>query len=409
MTQKASDFRDEAEAMGPLAGVRVVDVGQLVQAPQAAQMLGDMGADVIKVELPGIGDAARWIALTAEDRRSAFFIGCNRGKRGITIDLRKPEGRDVFLRLIERTDIVTSNFSAGTLDGWGVGYEDLSARNPRVILAQGNVFGPLGPDAHREGADLAGQASGGLVRRMATGADDLKPVAVTIADHLGSQNMVAGVLAALHARERTGRGQNVEVSLLGGQLFAQASEYTWAGLTGQDLPPPDQGHPLIPPVYGVFPTADDHIAFLGPPLGRNAAFFEAIGHPEFADDPKYADCVIWPEHRKEILERYTEIFRTKTTDEWVQIFAKLQFRYARVRSYGEVIADEAVYENGYLQKVLHPEWGEVTLPGSPVRFSATPATPGQLAPELGQHTEEILLETGLTWEEIESLKKTGAI
>ena len=396
-------------AGGPLDGLKVIDIGVLVQAPQAAQMLGDMGADVIKVELPEVGDMARWIPVRMDDLRSAFFIACNRGKRSLTLDLRKPDGRDAFLRLVAQTDIITSNFSSGTLEGWGLGFEELAACNPRVILAAGNSFGPLGPDSDREGADLAGQASGGLVRRMTTNPEDVTPVSVTIADHIGSQNMVAGVLAALYARDRTGRGQRVEVSLLGGQIFAQAPEYTWSGLTGTNPPPPDTGHPLLPALYGIFRTADDHLALTGVPPTDRSAFFEAVGHPEFLDDPIYAECLVWPERRAEILARYAEIFRKQTTAEWATVFRKIGVRYALVRDYDAVMRDDGVYENGYLQKLEHPEWGEVTLPGCPVRFSETPASAGQLAPELGQHSEEILLEAGFEWEEIEHLKKSGAV
>ena len=394
---------------GPLTGLRVLDLGQLVQAPQAALMLGDLGADVIKVELPEIGDAARWLPLADGDGRSAYFIGNNRGKRSLTLDLRKPDGREVFLRLAESADVITSNFLAGTLERWGLGYRELSARNPGIILAAGSSFGPVGPDADREGADLVGQASSGLVRRKATHPDDVTPVSVTLADHVGSQNMVAGVLAALHARQRTGRGQQVEVSLLGGQIFMQCAEYTWASLRGENLPPADQGHAILRNLYGVFPTADDYIALIGVAPHQTQVFFEIIGHPEFADDPEYAQCLMATERRKEIFERYNEIFRAKTTAQWAAAFREAGIRYALVREYRDVMQDEGVFENGYLQRVDHPEWGEVVLPGCPVRFSDTPASPGQLAPELGQHSEEILLEAGFNWDEIESLKKLGAV
>ena len=187
---------------GALEGIRVLDLGLLVQAPQAGQLLGDLGADVIKVELPGLGDQARWIPASMEDLRPAYFIGCNRGKRSLTLDLRTEAGRDVFLRLAETADVIVSNFLPGTLERWGLSYEEVSARNPRIVYACGSSFGPVGPDADRKGADLAGQAAGGLIRR--TGPGNPTPVGVTIADHIGSQNMCNGVLAALFARERTG-------------------------------------------------------------------------------------------------------------------------------------------------------------------------------------------------------------
>ena len=179
-----------------LEGIRVIDLGILVQVPQAAQLLGDLGADVIKVELPELGDQARWIPVSLEDRRAPYFEGCNRGKRSITLDLRNDAGRGVFFRLLDTADVVISNFLTGTLENWGLGYEVLAERNPRVILGCGSTFGPVGRDAGRKGADIAGQASGGLIRSAGSGPEDMGPVGITIADHIGSQNLANGVLAA---------------------------------------------------------------------------------------------------------------------------------------------------------------------------------------------------------------------
>src|SRR5438067_9207897 len=148
--------------MGPLDGIRVIEAGLLVQGPQAAATLHDWGADVVKVELPGLGDQARWLPVQPGDGRSAYFTACNRGKRSVTVDLRVPQGREVFLRLTDTADVVITNFKPGTMDGWGLGYDVVSARNPRIVYAVGSTFGPVGAGAVREGADLSGQAAGGL-------------------------------------------------------------------------------------------------------------------------------------------------------------------------------------------------------------------------------------------------------
>jgi len=381
-----------------------------VQGPQAALLLADMGADVIKVELPELGDQARWVPISLEDRRAPYFVGCNRGKRSVTLDLRTEQGRAVFLRLAATADVVISNFVPGTLERWGIDYETVSAANPRIIYGVGSTFGAHGPDAARKGADIAGQASGGIVFRTGRDAETIGPIGVTIADHLGSQNMVAGILAALYARERTGRGQKVEVSLLGGQIFAQASEYTYAFMTGRNPGPADRGHPLLPMIDGIFPTADGHIAIVGVTPPFRPAFFAAVGCPELADDPRYAATPIFtPGDRHALFERLAECFRTRTTAEWERILAESGQRFAAVRDYLEVAADEGVYANGYLQRVEHPEWGEMPMVGSPIRLSDTPTAPGRLAPELGQNTEEVLLEIGLDWEEIAALREAKAI
>ncbi|MGH0031291.1 MAG: CaiB/BaiF CoA transferase family protein [Myxococcota bacterium] len=394
---------------GALAGLRVLDLGLLVQGPQAALLLADLGADVVTIELPGVGDQARWIPVSMEDRRAPYFVGCNRGKRSVTLDLRVPAGREAFLRLVEGADVVISNFVPGTLERWELGWEVLSRRNPRLVLGSGSSFGPLGPDAGRRGADLAGQAAAGLVRATGHDATDASPVGVTIADHIGSQNLANGVLAALLARERTGRGQHVEVSLLGGLIYAQASEFTYTFLTGRDAPPPAGGHPLIPMLYGVLPTADGAIALVGVPEPQRKAFYAMIGRPELGDDPRFDRPLLTHETRRALFALLADTFREKTTASWETLLREAGVRYAPVRRRSEVARDPGVYANGYLQRIEHPEWGEMPAVGVPIRLSDTPAAPGAVAPELGQHTEEVLLEAGFAWEEIEALREAGAL
>ena len=201
--------------MGTLDGIRVLEAGLLVQGPQAALTMLEWGADVIKVELPGFGDQSRWLPISREDRRSAFFSAYNRGKRSVTVDLRVPQGREVFLRLVEHADVVITNFKPGTMEGWGLGYDDLAERNPRIVYAVGSSFGQRGPDAAREGADLSAQAAGGLISTTGGNGNDPSPVGATVADHISGRTCSPAILAALYAREHTGRGQMVETSLLG--------------------------------------------------------------------------------------------------------------------------------------------------------------------------------------------------
>src|SRR4051794_5137112 len=202
--------------MGALDGVTVIEAGLLVQGPQAAATLGDWGADVVKIELPGIGDQSRWLPPSPTHFVAPYFIACNRGKRSITIDLRTPDGRETFLRLAEDADVFISNFKSGTLDEWGLSYEEVAARNPRIVYAAGTSFGTEGTDAGREGADLSAQAASGLIATTGTDGEPVTPIGVTICDHIACLNIVAGVSAALFARHQTGRGQRIDVSLLGG-------------------------------------------------------------------------------------------------------------------------------------------------------------------------------------------------
>jgi crotonobetainyl-CoA:carnitine CoA-transferase CaiB-like acyl-CoA transferase len=392
--------------VGALDGLRVVEAGLLVQGPQAAATLHDWGADVIKVELPGFGDQSRWLPVRPGDSRSAYFTACNRGKRSVTIDLRVPEGRDVFLHIAGTADVVITNFTPGTMDSWGLGYEDVAERNPRVVYATGSSFGPAGPDSTREGADLAGQAAGGIISTTGRQGGEPTPIGVTIADHIASQNLVGGILAALLARERTGRGQRVDASLLGGQIWAQASEYTAYLMTGSVAGPANRGHPLIPGLYGIFKTADGWIAVVGVVGGARNEFYKLVGRPELSG--RFPQLLYSEDDKARLFPLLDEAFSARTTAEWCDALAAAGMRHSPVRDHSDVVADRGAWENGYLTKV-RGAGGEVTVPGSPVRFSDTPATVGADAPELGQHTEEVLLEVGYTWEQISELSESGAI
>jgi len=399
----------EHGATPPLDGTRVIDVGLLVQGPQAAQMLYELGAEVTKVEFPGVGDHARWVPAAPGDGRAPYFIACNRGKRSITIDLHTSAGREVFLELCASADVVISNFASGTMDAWRVGFDDLAAVNPRLVYAAGTAYGAEGDAAARKGADIGGQAAGGLARAMADGDDSPTTAGVTIADHIASQNLVTGVLAALLAREHTGRGQKIETSLLGGQIYAQASEYTATALVGDLAPPTHGGHPLIPGIYGIVPTADGAIALVGVvPAVRNE-FFSLIGAPELSADERFSATVIAGADRDALFDALGAPMRAKTTAEWGELFGDSDIRWAPVRRRSEVADDPTSYDNGWLYRTTHPEWGDVSLVGNPIRFSDTPVRRGGDVPELGQHTEEILLELGRTWEQIGDLRNTGSI
>jgi len=394
---------------GALQGIKVIEVGLLIQGPQAAALLADMGADVIKVELPGIGDQGRYIFLGDGDLRSAVFIGCNRGKRGLTLDLRHEQGANIFKKLTETADIVISNFKPGTLDEWGLGYEDLAAINPRIIWAAGSTFGPVGPDAAREGADLAGQSAGGLISTTGSDGDPPTPVGAFIADHIGSLNMVSGILAALHSRHESGHGQRIEVSLVGGQIWAQATEYTHYLLTGNIPGRSNFGHPLIPAAYRIFQTADGWIGLIGLSAEAKDIFFALVGRPEMAMDPRFDALLLSPEELKSLVGELEPIFLERTTDEWCELLQEAGARFAPVRNYAEVVADEGVWENDYFVEVKDDAGQSQRVVGTPIRMSETPLQPSAIAPDLGQHSEEILKEAGYSAADIEEFRTAGTV
>jgi len=394
---------------GALQGIKVIEVGLLIQGPQAAALLADMGADVIKVELPGIGDQGRYIFLGDGDLRSAVFIGCNRGKRGLTLDLRHEQGANIFKKLTETADIVISNFKPGTLDEWGLGYEDLAAINPRIIWAAGSTFGPVGPDAAREGADLAGQSAGGLISTTGSDGDPPTPVGAFIADHIGSLNMVSGILAALHSRHESGHGQRIEVSLVGGQIWAQATEYTHYLLTGNIPGRSNFGHPLIPAAYRIFQTADGWVGLIGLSAEAKDVFFALVGRPEMAMDPRFDALLLSPEELKSLVGELEPIFLERTTDEWCELLQEAGARFAPVRNYAEVVADKGVWENDYFVEVKDAAGQSQRVVGTPIRMSETPLQPSAIAPDLGQHSEEILKEAGYSAADIEEFRTAGTV
>jgi crotonobetainyl-CoA:carnitine CoA-transferase CaiB-like acyl-CoA transferase len=393
--------------MGTLDGVRVLEAGLLVQGPQPALTMAEWGAEVIKIELPGFGDQARWLPVSREDRRSPWFTACNRGKRSMTLDLRKARGREVFFRLVENADVVITNFKPGTMNSWGVGYDAASQRNPRVIYAMGSSFGTEGPDAKREGADLSGQAAGGIISTIGGAGSDPSPIGATIADHIAGQNLLTGILAALYAREQTGRGQLVESSLLGGQIWAQAGEITRYLMSGEVAGPANRSHPMVPGIYGMFATGDGWIGIVGVAGPLRDRFYETIGRPDLIE--RFSSMLYFEEDKAALWPILDEVFATKTTAQWCELLGAADLRFAPVRNHAEVAQDAGVRANGYIVSVESPdvpgEWFDLVR--TPVRFSdGLPDTPVRV-PELGQHTEEVLLEAGYSWDDITSLSDEG--
>ena len=394
--------------MGALSGYRVLDLSILVQGPQAAAMLHDLGAEVTKIELPEVGDLGRWLTVAIDDDRSPYVEANNRGKRSVTLDLRTAGGKRALMRLVEAVDILIHNFVPGTVEEWGIDYDALKKINPSLIYAAGSTFGPEGPNSQREGADMVGQAEGGIV--SVTGHDDGHPtiVGAVIGDHFGAQNLITGILAALVHRERTGVGQRVDVSLVGSAIFAQSSEMKYTMLSGKSPGRPNNNHPILSGLVHRCPTSDGYIYLLGIPEHLWNDFALCLDREDLVDDPRFATLVPALEDVETLRAIIDDVFPSRTTEEWEQRLRSAGQRYGRVKTYEEVVSDDTNLANGYIVQVEHPSYGSISVVGNPVRMSETPTRVGVVAPELGEHTEEVLLEAGFSWEEIDQMRTDGA-
>ncbi len=399
---------------GALAGVRVIEVAQEIQGPYAGLLLADLGADLIKVEVPGIGDPSRHMrigVIAGPQARNAdfshYFLAMNRGKRSITLDLKQPDAKGVLDRLLQRADVLLTNYRPGVLDRLGFGYDTLHARHPRLIYAAGSSWGPEGPWMRRPSRDTLAQAAGGLMAKNGVG-DHPLPCGALVADHSAAISLAAGILAALYARERTGLGQKVDASIYGTVLALQPMELDFTSISGEETARAERGHQFLHGVWGAFRTADGWVCLAGVDDKRWAAFCEVMGIQSLRDDP---ECeVVARNYRGHKIERVLdEIFPTRTTDAWMKELEAIDVLATPVRQYREILECEQARANGYVQEMDHPLLGRIRVIGNPMRLSETPLETTAPPPELGQHTEEILLESGFAWPEIESLRTSGAV
>ena len=392
----------------PLDGVRVVDLTRVLAGPYCTMMLADMGADVIKVEMPGRGDDSRAWGPPWAGTESAYYLSANRNKRSITLNFRTEGGRRVLLDLVRRADVFIENFIPGSLDRLGLGYEDLKKVNPGLVYCSVSGYGYDGPYATRPGYDFIAQAEGGIM--SVTGEPEGPPmkVGVAIADITTGMFAAAAILAALRHRDRTGQGQRVEVSLLEsvvGWLANVAMNYLVSG----ELPRRyGNAHPNVVP-YQAFATSDGWVA-IG--VGNDAQFrrfCDVIGRPELADDPRFktnSDRVI---NRDVLIPILEEIFKTRTTDEWIEALTAAELPCGPINTLDRVFRHPQVLHRRMVEEIDHPTAGRIKLVGIPYQFSATPLSIRRHPPTLGEHTEEVLRELGYSEAEVAALRAEGAI
>lgn len=401
----------------PLDGVTVVDWTVWQFGPVSTMMLGDLGADVVKIESPQ-GDPGR--AMRATNRsaaplaggRTAYFESNNRNKRSITLDLRRPEARQVVYKLVARSDVFVQNFRVGVAERMGMGYETLKRYNSRLIYASGSGFGELGPDAARPTFDATGQARAGIMSANALPGDDPRPLAGGVADQVGGIMLAFGVLSALVARNTHGIGQRVDVSHLGSLMWLQGLAISMGLLNGRFTAPGDRASAANPLVNRYQCRDGRWIQFMNLQADRYwPDFCKLVGRVDLVENPKFENMMVRSENSRELIVLLDHIFATKTYDEWEAEIKRVSrdIVYARVQSLSELELDPQVIANEYIAQVDHPTLGKVKLANHPVHYSETPARISRTAPELGQHTEEVLESLGYSWEQMAQLRELGAL
>jgi len=390
---------------GPLDGLRVLDFTRHQQGPMATVLLADLGADVLKVE-PRDGEFGR-LSERDEQGFSPYFETYNRGKRAMTLDIRRPEGREIVARLVPGVDALVENFRPGVMDRLGLGYEALRPLNPRLVYGAASAFGPNGPDARRPGYDHIAQAVSGLMIEQAGGPQNEppQPALPGAADEISAMLFAFGLVSALLARERTGEGQLVQVSLLGSMLTFQGRQLLRFMRTGV------QGRPRWrrSPTYSHYRATDGWVAIAAVQQKMWPGLCRALGRPALADDERFAGP--WQRDRNATaLEAELEAaFATETVAHWLERLIAEDVACGPVNRYDGIVDSPQAHANGYITTIDHPNLGPLRTVGVPIHLSGTPPGPVRPAPELGQDTEAVLLDLGYSWPEIEQFRRDEVI
>jgi formyl-CoA transferase len=381
----------------PLAGVVVLDFTQIELGPCATQVLGDFGADVIKIERPGGGDLARTY-MKHHSGESVVFWSLNRNKRSVALDVRSPLGREAVFRLARKADVVVHNFRPGVMERLGFGADVLRTINPRLIYAIGSGYGPTGPYRDKGGQDVLAQALSGIASRRADPGAAPEPCATPIADFTAGMLLVQAILLALLARDRTGVGQLVHVSLLDAMLAMQLQEATvWMNLR-------ERLNWGAFPLSGTFKTLDGYVVMVGAfkpnPLQE---ICRGLGIEDLSAESRYATHDDQVAHRDELQARWRLEFGKRTTGQVIEALESVDILCARVNGIDEALEDPQVRHNGMIIEMRHPEVGPIRSVGSPVKMEDTPATVRLAPPRLGEHTREVLGDLGFSSEEIDTI------
>ncbi len=392
--------------MGTLDGIRIIDLSTVILGPWATQMLGDMGADVIKVETPG-GDTTRHNGPRRHENMASLYMGANRNKRSIVLDLNQPEGQAALDKLVAGADVLLHNMRPKVADKLRLSYDRFCDINPDIIFCATYGFRRDGPMANKPAYDDIIQAASGITELMTVTSDQPRYVPTIVADKTSSFNVVSAILAALLCRERGGGGQAIEVPMFESLVDFVMVEH----LFGANFEPPiaDMGYTrILNTARRPYATKDGYLAVLPYTDDNWRAMFEIAGRDDLIGDPRFVDLATRVKYSQEIYDLLAEMVATKTTAEWQRELDKANVPVQAVNAKEDLLEDEQLNATGFWQFAEHPTEGRVRYPEPPVRFSKTPSSVRRLQPNLGEHSREILGEAGYTEAEIDDLLASGA-
>ena len=393
---------------GPLDGIKVLDLTRVLAGPYATMLLGDLGAEVIKIEQPGTGDESRNFG-PFKNGFSLYFMSVNRGKQSVTLNLKTERGQAIFKQLLEQTDILVENFRPGTMQKLGLDYDTLKVEQPSLIYAACSGFGQTGPYAQQGAYDMIIQGMGGII--SITGEPDGPPVRVgtSISDITAALFTTIGVLSALHHRNLTGNGQFVDVAMLDSLVAVLENAVVRYFATGEAPKPLGARHPAITP-FEAFASADGHVIIA---LGNDtlwAKFCEHVSRRELISDERFRTNADRTENHDELFPILSEIMSQRPTDDWINALGAIGVPCGPINAMDKVVTHPQVQAREMITRIAHDITGEVAVPGVPIKLSETPGDVDAPAPSLGEHTTEVL--TGLLKmrpEEVEQLRQDGVI
>lgn len=389
-----------------LDGIRVIDFTQMMLGPWATQFLGDMGADVIKVERPKVGEWERGLRAMGEllGGDSPFFLAMNRNKRSLTLNLKDERGKEIVRQLVKEADVVVENFRPGVMDRLGLGYDDLKKINPGIVYASGSGWGQDGPYVKRPGQDLLVQAMSGMAAQNGRDGEPPVPTAGSFIDASTALTLAFSIVTALFHKERTGEGQKVEASLFNTIIAMQCQELV--AYMNLDKPwhrsASGIGAPWLAAPFGVYETSNGYMAISINPL-------DVLGELIDVDLSEYASEEAAFEYRDTVQKLVQAQIKTNTTEHWLDLLATKDLWGAKVQDFEDVVNDPQVAHNELIQTIEHPKAGSMKVIGMPVKFSETPGTIRLVPPTVGEHTDDVLAEAGFTAEQIAEFHAEGVV